>query len=627
MSGMEYNVIVKGIVMKSVLVKKSLFLFFSIYLLCVKALADPGDVVASFNVTPKTLLPNPNNNTVYVGLEDFTVVSLGLSELALGEPINIGGIPSGMALSRDQNTLYVTMSNKPSVAVIDIETWTLQPEIRITRPGDQIAVDWQNRLYIGSLDRNEDIMVYDFVKAGVTEPFQYYCAICYRPLLQISNDGRTLYGANRGISAATLAIYDVSGEVPERISDRRDLGSNGQDLHLTKDNKHLYFAVGGGNGVGYNFGKIDVETGDVLGYMETGPYPRQLTTSPDGVYFYAVHTSGHIDVWNTDTLVQITQYPTVGEAKDLITNLTGDYLIAAFDNALRVYEAEGNVIVADEDADGIDDLVDNCIGLYNPLQLNDDSDPLGNECDPFPYESNHEYAQCNVDFETSQLDLLDAIEDLDSCQAGNSSLEQLNTDLFDQVNNLEAQISTLNVRIEELEALVNRDSDGDGVPDLNDLCEGTPLDSVVDMDGCEIISNIRIQAEDYLRYYDTSHGNSGGRYRFDNVDIEMTSDIGGGHNVGWTDNGEWLEYDINLPAGNYVISARVASRLTGSSFRVEVAEQSADANVGNTGGWQSWKTLTLGEFAISGDTTIRVYITGSGVNLNWLQVQLASSEE
>ena len=195
------------------------------------------------------------------------------------------------------------------------------------------------------------------------------------------------------------------------------------------------------------------------------------------------------------------------------------------------------------------------------------------------------------------------------------------------MNNLEAQISTLNVRIEELEALVNRDSDGDGVPDLNDLCEGTPLDSVVDMDGCEIISNIRIQAEDYLRYYDTSHGNSGGRYRFDNVDIEMTSDIGGGHNVGWTDNGEWLEYDINLPAGNYVISARVASRLTGSSFRVEVAEQSADANVGNTGGWQSWKTLTLGEFAISGDTTIRVYITGSGVNLNWLQVQLASSEE
>ena len=608
--------------MNSWFTKKSLFFIILIGMYCANSLAKSGDVIASFNITPKALLSDPNGNTIYVGIEDSTVVPISLSELTLGEPIDIGGIPSGMALSWDQQSLYISMSTKPSVAVINLATWTLQSEIRITRPGDQIVVDRKNRLYIGSLDRNEDIMVYDLASGGVTEPFPYYCAICSRPLLQMSNDGRTLYGANRGISSATLAIYDVNGSTPELISDRTDLGGNGQDLHLTNDNQHLYFAVGSGNGIDYSFAKIEVETGDILGYMETGAYPRQVTTSPDGFYFYAVHTQGHIDVWNTDTLAQITQYTAVGEAKDLITDLTGNYLIATFDNTLKIYQAEWNVIVVDEDADGIDDLVDNCTEVYNPLQLNDDGDSLGNACDPFPLEINHQYAQCNTDFENSQFDLLLAIEVLGGCEVNNTNLALTNADLSSEVNNLQSQISALNDRIEELVALTNKDTDGDGVPDISDLCEETPIGTETGVYGCEIISSLTIQAEDYVRYYDTSNGNTGGQYRYDNVDIEVTSDANAGYNVGWTDIGEWLEYNIELPAGNYIITSRVASGLEDSSFGVEWAGQSAETKVEYTGGWQSWKTLTLGEFSFSGGTsTIRVYITGGGVNLNWLQIK------
>lgn len=44
-----------------------------------------------------------------------------------------------------------------------------------------------------------------------------------------------------------------------------------------------------------------------------------------------------------------------------------------------------------------------------------------------------------------------------------------------------------------------------------------------------------VQAENYVRYFDTSSGNAGGAYRNDSVDIEPTSDADGGFNVGWTD--------------------------------------------------------------------------------------------
>src|SRR6516225_2269816 len=68
----------------------------------------------------------------------------------------------------------------------------------------------------------------------------------------------------------------------------------------------------------------------------------------------------------------------------------------------------------------------------------------------------------------------------------------------------------------------------------------------------------RIQAEDYdtggenVGYYDTTPGNSGGQYRQDDVDIETTTDTGGGYNVGWIAAGEWLQYTVNVAtSGTY----------------------------------------------------------------------------
>jgi len=85
-----------------------------------------------------------------------------------------------------------------------------------------------------------------------------------------------------------------------------------------------------------------------------------------------------------------------------------------------------------------------------------------------------------------------------------------------------------------------------------------------------------IQAEDYdvgangVTYYDATGGNTGGAYRNDDVDIE--GGVGAnGHNVGWIDAGEWLEFTVNVTtSANYEVRYAVASEGAGP-FRIELS--------------------------------------------------------
>jgi beta-glucanase (GH16 family) len=134
----------------------------------------------------------------------------------------------------------------------------------------------------------------------------------------------------------------------------------------------------------------------------------------------------------------------------------------------------------------------------------------------------------------------------------------------------------------------------------------------------------RIEAEDYdtggagVAYNDTTAGNSGGAYRSDDVDIEAG---GSGYNVGWTQAGEWLNYSSTIDAaGTYEVTARVASGGGGGSFILQ--EDQADLatfSVPDTGGWQSWTTVTQEVDLSGGDHMVSVYFETAGVNLDWLE--------
>ncbi|WP_158768867.1 carbohydrate-binding protein [Paraglaciecola sp. L1A13] len=133
-----------------------------------------------------------------------------------------------------------------------------------------------------------------------------------------------------------------------------------------------------------------------------------------------------------------------------------------------------------------------------------------------------------------------------------------------------------------------------------------------------------IQAEDYDNYYDTTSANKGGQYTTDSVDVQTTADTGGGYNVGWIVADEWLEYNIDIPStASYTLDARVASPRTTGSFIVQVdgSQVGDEIDVGNTGGWQSWatKSIDLGQLS-AGSSTLKILVTGSNFNINWLEI-------
>ncbi len=137
------------------------------------------------------------------------------------------------------------------------------------------------------------------------------------------------------------------------------------------------------------------------------------------------------------------------------------------------------------------------------------------------------------------------------------------------------------------------------------------------------------QAESYTNYFDTTAGNTGGAFRNDGVDIEATSDAGGGHNVGWIEASEWLVYGgLSIPtSGSYTIRMRVASP-SGATASVDLnggSIQLGDFAIPATGGWQNWTTVTRTMNINAGTYNFGVFAKTSGWNFNWIEVVASGS--
>jgi hypothetical protein len=111
---------------------------------------------------------------------------------------------------------------------------------------------------------------------------------------------------------------------------------------------------------------------------------------------------------------------------------------------------------------------------------------------------------------------------------------------------------------------------------------------------------------------------------------ENTTDSGGGQDVGWIANGDWLAYagvDFGS-AGATQFIARVASgAASGVSGLVQVALDSPTAApvgsfaIADTGGWQSWRTVPANISRVTGVHTVYlVFSSGQPadfVNVHW----------
>lgn len=129
-------------------------------------------------------------------------------------------------------------------------------------------------------------------------------------------------------------------------------------------------------------------------------------------------------------------------------------------------------------------------------------------------------------------------------------------------------------------------------------------------------SSIRIEAENYSA--------------MNGIKTESTSDVGGGLNVGWQDDNDWMDYSVNMAAaGTYTVNFRVASMFTGAQFQVRNSSGTVltTVTVPNTGTFQTWQTVSAQVTLPAGQQTLRLYTSkaNGGWNINWWEIQGSTS--
>ncbi|MFT7561701.1 MAG: beta-glucanase (GH16 family), partial [Flavobacteriales bacterium] len=108
--------------------------------------------------------------------------------------------------------------------------------------------------------------------------------------------------------------------------------------------------------------------------------------------------------------------------------------------------------------------------------------------------------------------------------------------------------------------------------------------------------------------------------------IQTESSSEGTEDVGWIDRHDWLEYFLDVPQdGEYLIEYRVAAWSDDAEFQLSTDElELTPQSIPNTGGYQSWITISQPATLKRGQNTLRIEALSGGWNINWLEITLES---
>ena len=145
----------------------------------------------------------------------------------------------------------------------------------------------------------------------------------------------------------------------------------------------------------------------------------------------------------------------------------------------------------------------------------------------------------------------------------------------------------------------------------------------------------KIEAENYdegghnKAFYDNDRENQGKVYREDEVDVVAIDDSKcgdaacTGYAIGYTNEGEWVEYTINVAAdAKYDITANVATASDASAMQLliddtEITESVAVEKIDSV--WTTYKVVDIGSVELKkGEHVLRLLITGSFLNVDWI---------
>lgn len=120
----------------------------------------------------------------------------------------------------------------------------------------------------------------------------------------------------------------------------------------------------------------------------------------------------------------------------------------------------------------------------------------------------------------------------------------------------------------------------------------------------------KVEAENYALQFGT--------------DKENTGDVGGGQNVGWIENNDWLVYAIenNSDSTNLEITFRLAAQAAGGVFTYYVDNvKIGQITVPNTGAWQTWQSVVKTISLPKGKHYLKLFANTGGFNVNYFEIK------
>lgn len=158
--------------------------------------------------------------------------------------------------------------------------------------------------------------------------------------------------------------------------------------------------------------------------------------------------------------------------------------------------------------------------------------------------------------------------------------------------------------------------------EIEDSARQYPYKGIIQVPGTLEVENYDVGGEGES-YHDTDPENKGNEYRTDGVD--MGSFSSGLINIGWTANGEWLEYTIDVAeTASYDMDIRYsAGRTAPAKVGLELPEEGkvlfSNFTLPLTANWDTYTTITKKNIPLTkGKHILRLNISVSGCNIDKL---------
>jgi len=153
------------------------------------------------------------------------------------------------------------------------------------------------------------------------------------------------------------------------------------------------------------------------------------------------------------------------------------------------------------------------------------------------------------------------------------------------------------------------------------------------LDGSTLASfNNRIVKNTIYFVYDVPGKIEAEGYFFqESIQLEVTSDNGGGQNIGYLDIGDYLDYSIEVAeSGTYQVDYRTAALSEMGQIQLLLVEGDSTTLLHTvtfpvTGGWQTWTTTSAEAVLKKGRHQLRILITQPLFNINWFEFSFLTS--